>query len=144
MNHAPLYNRLFENYKRVQSPVHPRSQSYILYSFKEIPQAQETFLRREIAQSGSPILNQGPHIPSCPFASLVAAIAPQIQVMSLLKNHPNVVTLEGVFEDKAGVHIVMELCTGGSLTEHVCSQASGNAMLSGYAHACDEGRIPEP
>ena len=48
--------------------------------------------------------------------------------MSLLKGHPNVVTLEGVFEDKAGVHIVMELCTGGSLTDHMCSQASGDVL----------------
>jgi len=45
-----------------------------------------------------------------------------VQVLGMLKGHPNVVQLEGVFEDETAVHIVMELCTGGCLTEHISSQ----------------------
>lgn len=45
-----------------------------------------------------------------------------MQVLGMLKGHPNVVQLEGVFEDETAVHIVMELCTGGCLTEHIATQ----------------------
>lgn len=39
--------------------------------------------------------------------------------MKQLKGHPHVVEIEEVFEDAAAIHIVMELCTGGDLTEHI-------------------------
>lgn len=52
----------------------------------------------------------------------------EIQVMHHLAGHPNVVDLHGVFEDRKNVHLVMDLCTGGELFDHIL--ASG-----GYTEA---------
>ncbi|CAI7921354.1 unnamed protein product [Closterium sp. NIES-53] len=46
----------------------------------------------------------------------------EVQVLGMLRGHANVVRMEGVFEDQAAVHIVMELCQGGSLTHHIAQQ----------------------
>lgn len=39
----------------------------------------------------------------------------EIEIMSRLSGHPNVVSLKGVYEDEHYVHLVMELCAGGEL-----------------------------
>ncbi|KAL5744508.1 hypothetical protein ACOSQ2_027624 [Xanthoceras sorbifolium] len=39
----------------------------------------------------------------------------EIEIMSRLSGHPNVVDLKAVYEDKDYVHLVMELCAGGEL-----------------------------
>lgn len=39
----------------------------------------------------------------------------EIEIMSRLSGHPNVVDLKAVYEDEDFVHLVMELCAGGEL-----------------------------
>ena len=39
-------------------------------------------------------------------------------------NHPNIVRLYDVFEDHAHLHIVMELCLGGELFDHITNKKS--------------------
>ncbi|CAI6007001.1 unnamed protein product [Closterium sp. NIES-65] len=46
----------------------------------------------------------------------------EVQVLGMLRGHAHVVRMEGVFEDQTAVHIVMELCQGGSLTHHIAQQ----------------------
>jgi serine/threonine protein kinase len=42
--------------------------------------------------------------------------------MHHLSGHPHVVTFKGAYEDASHVHIVMELCTGGELFEHIAAK----------------------
>jgi len=46
----------------------------------------------------------------------------EIQIMHHLSDHPNAVRIHGVYEDKLFVHIVMELCAGGNLLDHIVSK----------------------
>lgn len=46
----------------------------------------------------------------------------EVQVMHFLSGTPNIVELKGAYEDKLAVHLVMELCTGGDLFDHIASQ----------------------
>nr|GEW12968.1 calcium-dependent protein kinase 26-like [Tanacetum cinerariifolium] len=39
----------------------------------------------------------------------------EIEIMHHLSGHPNVVSIQGVYEDSVAVHLVMELCAGGEL-----------------------------
>ncbi|XVE99284.1 hypothetical protein REPUB_Repub03eG0185200 [Reevesia pubescens] len=39
----------------------------------------------------------------------------EIEIMTRLSGHPNVVDLKAVYEDEDYVHLVMELCAGGEL-----------------------------
>ncbi|GMI96218.1 phosphoenolpyruvate carboxylase-related kinase 1 [Hibiscus trionum] len=39
----------------------------------------------------------------------------EIEIMTKLSGHPNVVDLKAVYEDEESVHLVMELCAGGEL-----------------------------
>jgi calcium-dependent protein kinase len=41
----------------------------------------------------------------------------EIQIMQHLAGHPNVVQLRSVHEDQHSVHLVMDLCQGGELTD---------------------------
>ncbi|KAH7291458.1 hypothetical protein KP509_29G017700 [Ceratopteris richardii] len=43
----------------------------------------------------------------------------EIQIMHHLSGHPNVVDIKGAYEDAANVHMVMELCSGGELFDHI-------------------------
>eukprot|EP00253_Pinus_taeda_P017533 PITA_17533 len=43
----------------------------------------------------------------------------EIEIMQHLSGHPNVVTLRAVYEDAESLHLVMELCTGGRLTDEM-------------------------
>ncbi|KAL6978147.1 Calcium-dependent protein kinase 12 [Sarracenia purpurea var. burkii] len=43
----------------------------------------------------------------------------EIQIMHHLSEHPNVVRIEGTYEDTLYVHIVMELCAGGELFDRI-------------------------
>lgn len=45
----------------------------------------------------------------------VQSIRLEIEIMTRLSGHPNVVALNAVFEDEHYVHLVMELCAGGEL-----------------------------
>lgn len=43
----------------------------------------------------------------------------EIQIMHHLSEHPNVVRIEGSYEDAVFVHLVMELCAGGELFDRI-------------------------
>ncbi|CAO2035734.1 unnamed protein product [Urochloa humidicola] len=43
----------------------------------------------------------------------------EIQIMHHLAGHRNVVAIKGAYEDNQHVHIVMELCAGGELFDHI-------------------------
>ncbi|KAI7729010.1 hypothetical protein M8C21_024555, partial [Ambrosia artemisiifolia] len=43
----------------------------------------------------------------------------EIQIMHLLVDHPNVISIKGEYEDDVAIHIVMELCTGGELFDRI-------------------------
>ncbi|CAL5359988.1 unnamed protein product [Camellia sinensis] len=45
----------------------------------------------------------------------VRSVKLEIEIMSKLSGHPNVVDLKAVYEDEDYVHLVMELCAGGEL-----------------------------
>ncbi|XP_059629366.1 calcium-dependent protein kinase 26-like [Cornus florida] len=45
----------------------------------------------------------------------VRSIKLEIEIMTRLSGHPNVVDLKAVYEDEDSVHLVMELCAGGEL-----------------------------
>ena len=47
------------------------------------------------------------------------AVHTEIQAMRIVDCHPNVVQLRGVHRDKMGMHLVMELLTGGDLYEEL-------------------------
>ncbi|KAF5725611.1 calcium-dependent protein kinase 11 [Tripterygium wilfordii] len=46
----------------------------------------------------------------------------EIQIMHHLSEHPNVVRIEGTFEDSVFVHLVMELCAGGELFDRIVAK----------------------
>ena len=54
----------------------------------------------------------------------------QIEILSLLKGHPHVVQLEGVYEDGTSVHLVMELCIGGPLTDHIANHVRTREFMT--------------
>lgn len=43
----------------------------------------------------------------------------EIQIMHHLSEHPNVVHIQGTYEDSVFVHLVMELCAGGELFDRI-------------------------
>ena len=44
--------------------------------------------------------------------------------MSLLRQHPNVVTIKGFYQDNDYYYVVQELCMGGELFDAIVSRAS--------------------
>lgn len=43
----------------------------------------------------------------------------EIQIMHHLSGHPNVILIEGAYEDAVAVHVIMELCGGGELFDRI-------------------------
>jgi calcium-dependent protein kinase len=43
----------------------------------------------------------------------------EIQIMYHLAGHPNVISIQGAYEDAVAVHLVMELCAGGELFDRI-------------------------
>ena len=43
----------------------------------------------------------------------------EIQIMHHLAGHPNVISINGAYEDAVAVHVVMELCAGGELFDRI-------------------------
>ena len=61
------------------------------------------------------------------------------QVLYHLAGHPNVLQLHGAYEDDTHVHLVTELCAGGSALEHIVqkvTQHSGRSCLPGSHEGC--------
>lgn len=52
----------------------------------------------------------------------VRSVKLEIEIMTSLSGHPNVVALKAVFEEKEYVHLVMELCAGGELFDQLQKQ----------------------
>ncbi|KAF5730115.1 Calcium-dependent protein kinase 30 isoform 1 [Tripterygium wilfordii] len=46
----------------------------------------------------------------------------EVQIMSSLPDHPNVVKLRATYEDNENVHLVMELCEGGELFDRIVAR----------------------
>lgn len=46
----------------------------------------------------------------------------EVDIMRHLPKHPNIVALEGVYEDDSAVHLVMELCEGGELFDRIVAR----------------------
>lgn len=49
----------------------------------------------------------------------VQSVKLEIEIMSKLSGHPNVVDLKAVYEEEDYVHLVMELCAGGELFDQL-------------------------
>lgn len=49
----------------------------------------------------------------------VRSVKLEIEIMSKLSGHPNVVDLKAVYEDNEYVHLLMELCAGGELFHQI-------------------------
>ncbi|CAN6481155.1 unnamed protein product [Victoria cruziana] len=49
----------------------------------------------------------------------VRSVKLEIEIMSRLSGHPNIVDLKAVFEEEDYVHLVMELCAGGELFHRI-------------------------
>lgn len=46
----------------------------------------------------------------------------EVQIMSSLPDHPNIVRLRATYEDNEAVHLVMELCEGGELFDRIVAR----------------------
>lgn len=46
----------------------------------------------------------------------------EIQIMHHLSGNPNVISIKAAYEDAVGVHVVMELCSGGELFDRIVKQ----------------------
>ena len=49
----------------------------------------------------------------------VRTVKLEIEIMTSVSGHPNVVALKAVFEEEEYVHLVMELCVGGELFDQL-------------------------
>ncbi|CAA3017090.1 calcium-dependent protein kinase 1-like isoform X2 [Olea europaea var. sylvestris] len=52
----------------------------------------------------------------------VEDVRKEIQIMYHLSGHPNIISIQGAYEDSVAVHVVMELCTGGELFDRIIKQ----------------------
>ncbi|KAI7728692.1 hypothetical protein M8C21_019063, partial [Ambrosia artemisiifolia] len=43
----------------------------------------------------------------------------EVEIMHHISGHPNVVSIQGAYEDSVAVHLVMELCAGGELFDRI-------------------------
>lgn len=48
----------------------------------------------------------------------------EVEVMSHLSGHPNIVTIKGAYEDSVTVYLVMELCEGGELFDRIIERGT--------------------
>ncbi|KAK4279745.1 hypothetical protein QN277_011471 [Acacia crassicarpa] len=68
----------------------------------------------------------------------------EIQIMHHLSEHPNVVQIQGTYEDTVFVHLVMELCAGGELFDRIILKGNYSekeavkliATIVGVVEAC--------
>ena len=48
----------------------------------------------------------------------------EVEVLHLVSDHPNIALLNGAFEDKSHVHLVLEVCNGGELFDRIVSKGN--------------------
>lgn len=48
----------------------------------------------------------------------------EVEVLHLVSDHPNIAQLKGAFEDKAHVHLVLEICNGGELFDRIVQKGN--------------------
>ena len=53
----------------------------------------------------------------------VSEIRNEIAVLDYVAGHPNIIQLRDVYEDSASIHLVMDLCDGGSLIDMLHREA---------------------
>jgi calcium-dependent protein kinase len=58
----------------------------------------------------------------------------EINLMSELKQHPNINTLIDVFEDDKCIHLISDLCTGGHLSSYIQSRVINNPTIDYKLH----------
>ncbi|XVE68510.1 hypothetical protein DITRI_Ditri09bG0073800 [Diplodiscus trichospermus] len=85
-------------------------------NFPRPPRA--TAERKTIASLGLPTRNQI----SISDALLTNEILVMRKIVENVSPHPNVIDLYDVYEDQSGVHLVLELCSGGELFDRIVAQ----------------------
>ncbi|OMP02015.1 hypothetical protein CCACVL1_02942 [Corchorus capsularis] len=55
------------------------------------------------------------------------------KIVEKVSPHPNVIELYDVYEDRSGVHLVLELCSGGELFDRIVAQAQSRYSEAGAA-----------
>ncbi|OMP07660.1 hypothetical protein COLO4_07153 [Corchorus olitorius] len=55
------------------------------------------------------------------------------KIVEKVSPHPNVIELYDVYEDRSGVHLVLELCSGGELFDRIVAQAQSRYNEAGAA-----------
>ncbi|KAI8528958.1 hypothetical protein RHMOL_Rhmol12G0188700 [Rhododendron molle] len=66
----------------------------------------------------------------------------EVQIMSCLPDHPNIVRLRATYEDNEAVHLVMELCEGGELFDRIVARGHySERAAAGVARTVAEVRI---
>ncbi|CBI29153.3 unnamed protein product, partial [Vitis vinifera] len=63
------------------------------------------------------------NLPGLPHALLTNEILVMRKIVEHVSPHPNVINLHDVYEDPSGVHLVLELCSGGELFDRIVAQA---------------------
>ncbi|CAA0805797.1 Calcium-dependent protein kinase 7 [Striga hermonthica] len=56
----------------------------------------------------------------------------EVEIMTRMPNHPNIVTLKATYEDASAVHIVMELCEGGELFDRIVARGHYTERAAAY------------
>lgn len=52
------------------------------------------------------------------------SVLQEVEVLHLVSDHGNIASLVGAFEDKAHVHLVLEICNGGELFDRIVSKGN--------------------
>lgn len=55
------------------------------------------------------------HPSACRCQEDIDDVRREVQIMHHLKGHENITFLQGAYEDRQAVHLVMDLCSGGEL-----------------------------
>ncbi|XWS08191.1 hypothetical protein CRYUN_Cryun41cG0058600 [Craigia yunnanensis] len=96
------------------------------------PRPPRVSAEKTISSMGLPTWNQI----SISDALLTNEILVMRKIVENVSPHPNVIDLYDVYEDQSGVHLVLELCSGGELFDRIVAQAryseAGAAAVGEY------------
>jgi calcium-dependent protein kinase len=106
----------------LDSKLYPDIQKF--YSFtKLLGSGRYGTVREAVKQSSDPYMISKYAVKSLPKANLASDIEYYRRELEILMfvDHPNIVNFYEVYEDEAYLHLVMELCCGGDLFDHLNS-----------------------